>query len=113
MSFLKLNGGICVTLVVLAMLIASPKVAQTEMVVLKCPNTADMIIVDLTNKTVNNKPANITPTAIDWDVEASTGHFYNHIDRTTGALTTWGTIYPNTPIPSYTCMCTVVPQTHF
>src|ERR1035441_7075660 len=46
--------------------------------------------VDLKNNTVNNQPATINATAIDWHLTPGsaddTGVFYYHIDRTTGIL---------------------------
>jgi len=64
-----------------------------------CPARANTIIfqcgvsfaVDLKNHTVNNQPATINATAIDWHVALEpaddTGVIYYHIDRTTGILT--------------------------
>src|SRR5271157_591995 len=66
MSFLKLNGRICVTLAALAMLAASPQAARAETIFLKC-GSWDVAAIDLTNRTVNNIPADITPVSIDWD----------------------------------------------
>jgi len=39
--------------------------AQAEIIFLKC-GSMNIITVDLTKHTVNNKPASITPVAIDW-----------------------------------------------
>jgi hypothetical protein len=64
-----------------------------------CPARANTIIfqcgtsfaVDLKNSTVNNQPATINATAIDWHLTPGpaddTGVIYYHIDRTTGILT--------------------------
>ena len=63
------------------------------------PVRADTIIfqcgtsftVDLKTNTVNNQPATINATAIDWHLTPGpaddTGVVYYHIDRTTGILT--------------------------
>jgi hypothetical protein len=64
-----------------------------------CPARANTIIfqcgtsfaVDLKNNTVNNQPATINATAIDWHLTPgtadATGVVNYHIDRTTGILT--------------------------
>jgi hypothetical protein len=64
-----------------------------------CPAKANTIIfqcgtsfaVDLINNTVNNQPATINATAIDWRLTPGpaddTGVVNYHIDRTTGILT--------------------------
>ena len=64
-----------------------------------CPARANTIIfqcgtsfaVDLKNNTVNNQPATINATAIDWHLTPGpaddTGVVFYHIDRTTGILT--------------------------
>ena len=64
-----------------------------------CPALANTIIfqcgtrftVDLKNNTVNDLPATINATAIDWQLTPGpaddTGVIYYHIDRTTGILT--------------------------
>ena len=116
MSFLKFNGGTCVTLVVLAMLVAISQAARTEKILLKCDGYAGILTIDLTNQTVNDMPAKITPTAINWDVQGKVDaniHIYNHIDRTTGAWTVSGVQGGDRTIPPYTYVCTIVPQTHF
>ena len=75
--------------------------------------------VDLKNNTVNNQPATINATAIDWQLTPGpaddAGVVYYHIDRTTGILTENFTYrLPNGSIQSddpTTYRCTVAPPT--
>ena len=115
MSFLKLSGRTCVTLAALAMLAASPQAAWAETIFLKC-GSWDVAAIDLTNRTVNNIPADITPVSIDWDKVSKGGGVHVHIDRVKGTMTVSGTYKAgNTPITPMTDTCTVVsqPQTKF
>lgn len=117
MSFSKLNGSASAMFVALAMLVAGPQVARAETIFLKC-GQMNMITVDLTNKTVNNIPANITPVAVDWNNRNQYGESHFHIDRTTGEMTTSGTYFTangNIPMPQGTDTCTIVvsPQKQF
>lgn len=59
--------------------------ARAETIFLKC-GTFNVITIDLTNKTVDNIPASITPTSIDWETH---GAFvvHIHIDRIAGTET--------------------------
>jgi hypothetical protein len=69
--------------------------AQAETIYLTCPEADPFLknlTVDFTNNTVNNKPATINATAIDWQVKLDWGGGntrvdYYHIDRTAGTLT--------------------------
>lgn len=75
--------------------------AQAETIFLKC-GPMDMITVDLTNHTVNNLPANITPVAIDWHNGNAYSDVNFHIDRTAGTLRTSGIYHTQNgdiPIP--------------
>jgi hypothetical protein len=110
MSYLKLTGGAGVMFVAVMMLVASAAAARAETIFLKC-GPMNVITVDLTNQTVNNKPANITPVAIDWQSANQYGESRFHIDRTTGILTTSGTYFTsngNIPMPQGNDPCTVV-----
>jgi hypothetical protein len=89
MSSAKLNGVLRVILAASAVLAVSSQVARAETIFLKCGSSN--YVVDLTNSTVDGKPATITPLSIDWVHDASgsgiTAEIRFHIDRTTGALT--------------------------
>jgi len=89
-------------LLVPALTVASGS-ARAETIFLKC-GVMNPFTVDLTNHTVNNEPANITPLSIDWETH---GDFvvHLHIDRTAGTLTIRhsGRTFPADP-------CTVVSQ---
>lgn len=92
--------------------LASPMLAQAETIFIKCKNV-ETISINLTNNTVNNIPANIRPTAIDWEIVNQYGDFHFHIDRTLGTLITSGTYYRsdgNHPIPQSTVSCAAVNQ---
>jgi len=92
--------------------LASPMLAQAETIFIKCKNI-ETFSIDLTNNTVNNIPANIRPTAIDWEIVNQYGDFHFHIDRTLGTLTTSGTYYKSDgshPIPQSTVSCAAVDQ---
>jgi hypothetical protein len=77
----------------------APFCVLATMLTTSCPARANTIIfqcgtsfaVDLKNNTVNNQPATINATAIDWQLKPGpaddTGVIYYHIDRTTGFLT--------------------------
>jgi hypothetical protein len=93
----------------LAILIASSS-ARAETIFLKC-GSMNVLAVDLTNHTVNNYPASITPVAIDWHQINQYGDAHYYIDRTAGTLTSSGTYYfpsGNRPIPVSTDTCSVV-----
>ena len=66
--------------------------ARAETIFLTCPRF-DPLTIDLTNNTVNNFPATINATAIDWESPSrptapagTTVVVRFHIDRTTGIL---------------------------
>ena len=97
--------------------LASPMSARAETIFIKC-EYIDILSVNLTNNTVNNTPADITPIAIDWEIINQHGDFHFHIDRTLGTLTTSGTYYRsdgNLPMPQSTVSCAAVdkPTTKF
>jgi hypothetical protein len=77
-----------VSFFVLASVFASSCPARAEMIIFQC---ATSFTVDLRNNTVNNQPALISPTAIDWQLKPGptddTGVVDYHIDRTTRILT--------------------------
>lgn len=60
--------------------------ARAETIYIKCVS-GDLYTVDLTNKTVDNHPANITPLSINWDRHNGALVAHHHIDRTAGTLT--------------------------
>jgi len=70
---------------VLATALAATLPARAETIFLKC-GTFNVTTVDLTKKTVNNNPASITLTSIDWETH---GEFvvHLHIDRVAGTET--------------------------
>lgn len=97
--------------------------AQAETIFLKCA-AFDLISVDLTKGTVNNKPANITPAAIDWHIEKQissdeTSDTHWHIDRVAGTFILSSVVFRpggnNLNIPPTTGACTAVskPATKF
>ena len=68
--------------------------ARAETIFIICTgNYDDHFTVDLANGTVDNKPARINETAIDWEVQlraaddGTSGVSHNHIDRTAGTYT--------------------------
>ncbi|HJW40769.1 MAG TPA: hypothetical protein VJ476_06000 [Rhizomicrobium sp.] len=71
-----------------------------QILYLTCDNNMGTHTVDLTNNTVDNLPANINPTAIDWQKSGMTatpagGDSYPyvlqfHVDRTTGIASMHG-----------------------
>lgn len=113
---------------VLTVLMASSQVALAETMYLQCGQTK--LTVDLTNNTVDNSPATINPTAIDWSVswppypDGSTASGQFHIDRTAGTLTSVTTVcfgsggYKGScrqipPSPPVACTKTSAPNTKF
>jgi len=89
MSFLKVTRPARVTLVALAIVVASSQIARAETIFLKC--SEGIYTVNLTKSTVDNHPATINETSFDWVVNwppdqgtNSTSQF--HIDRTAGTL---------------------------
>jgi hypothetical protein len=61
---------------------------RADTIIFQCGTS---FVVDLTNSSVNDLPAIINATAIDWQLKPGpaddTGVVYYHIDRTTGILT--------------------------
>ena len=98
---------------VLVSIFAASCPARAKMIIFQCGTS---FTVDLTNNTVNDQPALITPTAIDWQLKPGptddTGVVDYHIDRTTGILTEKFTHhFPNGSTQSddpTTYRCTVV-----
>jgi hypothetical protein len=90
-----INGGVImnrgskfVPFCVLATTLTASYPARADTIFFQCGTS---FAVDLTNNTVNNQPATINATAIDWQLTPGpaddTGVVYYHIDRTTGILT--------------------------
>ena len=73
---------------VLASIFAASCPARAKVIIFQCGTS---FAVDLANNTVNDQPALINPTAIDWQLKPGptddTGVVDYHIDRTTGILT--------------------------
>lgn len=73
---------------VLATILAASCTARANTIIFQCGTS---FAVDLKNNTVNNQPATINETAIDWQQTPGpvdeNGVVYYHIDRTTGILT--------------------------
>lgn len=100
MSIFKLKYA-GTALVALTLLVASSQVARAETIFLKCVgqenyNTMFTFSVDLTNRTVNGKPADITPLSVSWHTSSIGGGItadtLHSIDRTTG-IYTFRTVY--------------------
>jgi hypothetical protein len=124
MSVLKFSTR--APLVALALLAASAHPASAETLFLKCnmdsaPDVHATLTIDLTKGTVNNQPATINETAIDWQTPltgAVTATEYDHLDRTTGTMTEKITYHlakgDRTSDPStYTCTKTSAPAKKF
>jgi hypothetical protein len=97
--------------------------AQAETIFLKC-GSFDLLSVNLTNHTVNNRPASITPAAIDWHIKKQissneSGDTHWHIDRVAGTFTLSNVVFRpngnNLNLPTTTGTCTAVskPATKF
>jgi hypothetical protein len=73
---------------VLATILPASFPARANTIIFQCGTS---FAVDLKNRTVNNQPATINATAIDWQLIPGpvndTGVVSYHIDRTTGILT--------------------------
>jgi hypothetical protein len=110
-------------LCVLATTLVASSAARADTIFLQCGT--DAITVDLTNNTVNNIPATINATAIDWSphIGATTtpglsATEQNHIDRTTGTFTSTVTYNFNGQISyghggPYSCTAGPAPATKF
>jgi hypothetical protein len=84
-----MNRGIkFIPFCVLATILTASCPARANTIIFQCGTS---FAVDLTNNTVNDQPATINATAIDWQLTPGpaddTGVIYYHIDRTTGILT--------------------------
>lgn len=98
--------------------------ARAETIFLKCGNI-DVLSIDLTRHTVDNRPANITAAAIDWRTkqqvtggsEPSESHW--HIDRVAGTFTLSNTVFLSDgrtlsiPPTTGSCVKTGKPATKF
>jgi hypothetical protein len=123
MSIFKLKCA-GAALVVLTLLVASSQVTWAETIFIKCvapehPNSGGpTYAIDLTNHTVDGKPATITPLSINWSDSNQYGDVTYSIDRATGIYTT-STVYHmpsgDRHMPEYHCTCTQVsaPPTKF
>ena len=116
-------------LLVLALLMSASAFAET--IYLQCAYKPDKsqtinLTVDPDAKTVDNKPATISTTAIDWQLEVSvdgsthgeTATIYNHIDRVTGTFSTRATFHfrngdRTNPPSTYDCTPASAPKTKF
>src|SRR6516225_1915225 len=78
-----------IAFLVAAVALATSTATHAEMLYLKCGDY-NLFAVDLTNHTVNGKPAEITPISIDWHTVNSFGDSHMHIDRAAGTLTNDG-----------------------
>lgn len=73
---------------VLAPILVASRPASAETIFLRCADTT--FTVNLDNSTVNNRPATINATSIDWEVIPGssdvtlTAVMYNHTDRIAG-----------------------------
>jgi hypothetical protein len=130
MSFVKSRGSVRMLLVALAMLLASSQTARAETIFLTCTGEGNPITftVDLTNNTVDNLPAAIDATSIDWQKTytpeggkpCDIAGEKNHIDRTSGTFKRIATIHfcngvekELGPIPLMTCTKGSAPVTQF
>jgi hypothetical protein len=103
---------------VLATTLTASCAARADTILFQCGTS---FAVDLTNNTVDNQPATINATAIDWQLTPGladdTGVVYYHIDRTTGILTETFTYHlPNGSTQSddpttYRCTVGIAPPT--
>ena len=92
-----------IALSVLATTLAVSWSARAETIFLQCAEhgSSSTYTVDLTNNTVDNHPANINQTSIDWQYNIGsqtpglTAVLHKHIDRTTGQVTTTATYNNN------------------
>jgi hypothetical protein len=71
--------------------------AKAETLFLNCKDengTVTVLAIDLTNRTVGNRPVNISATAFDWEVSSADGVAVsrNHIDRVSGTFTSTMTV---------------------
>jgi len=121
-----LNRNIRIGSIVLcfsATTLAAVTAAQAETIFLKC-GAFDLLSIDLTKHTVNNRPADITPAAIDWHIkkdvssnETSDTHW--HIDRVAGTFVVSSVVFMpngnnlNIPPTSGTCAAMSKPATKF
>ena len=82
------HGNKLVPFCVLATILTNSCPARATTIIFQCGTS---FAVDLKNKTVNDLPATINATAIDWQLTPEpahdTGVVYYHIDRTAGILT--------------------------
>jgi hypothetical protein len=116
MSIFKPNSAVRIILAAFAVLAISSRAVRAETIFLHCGESQSNYTVDLTNNTVDNYPATINATSIDWTETPppdqgtkSVGHF--HIDRIAGTLTyQWSTHFANgrtADLPRATISCAV------
>jgi hypothetical protein len=91
------HGNKFAPLCVLAIILTTSCPARATTIIFKCGTS---FAVDLKNKTVNDLPATINATAVDWQLTPEpahdTGVVRYHIDRITGILTEYFTYHlPN------------------
>ena len=90
------DGRLIAFFFVLAITLTASWPVRAETIFLTC--NQGTFTIDLTNKTVNNLPATINATSIDWEVHTTypdDGTTYSgqvHIDRTSGLMTSSGTL---------------------
>jgi hypothetical protein len=107
---------------VLAIALAVSWPARANTIFLTCGSNS--FTVDLTNHTVNNLPASITSTAIDWQKTSypepgGSAVSYSHIDRIAGTYMTYFTAhFPNgvtndSPRDTHPCTAGSAPATKF
>ena len=94
---------------VLATALTASWPAQADTIFLKC-GTFNIFTVDLTNKTVQNIPASITPLSIDWQNTGGEFVVHFHIDRAAGTLTVE---HHGQNFPPDTCAIVSQPPTKF
>jgi hypothetical protein len=101
--------------------------AQAETIYLKCDGSGVSVVVsvDLTNHTVDNRPANITVAAIDWRYKqpvndgSAMGETHWYIDRGAGTFTLNSTVFLpdgrtlSIPPATGTCAKVSMPATRF
>jgi hypothetical protein len=87
-SVIMNRGRKVVPFCVLATILTTSYPVRADTIIFQCGTS---FAVDLKNNTVNNQPAKINATAIDWQLKPGpaddAGVVYYHIDRTTGILT--------------------------
>jgi hypothetical protein len=105
------------TLLALAIASVCATAAQAETLFLSCGKYH--FAVDLASRTVNGKPAEVTPMTIVWDNDNAMGNVHFVIDRSTGALTETATLHQPSgdismrPVGDGTCTKESAPEMKF